>query len=207
MTRVQFVFSVIPLAALAAWRFGWGKKEALRCLIPFVILAAPYLAVTWARTGSMFGQLHQHASYYQAAEKLGDPLRANELPRITAWQLLFANQSIPSLIHKTLRGYAEIFFNPANPYNRIFLNSHYARSWNALFLPFFWLGLGACLKRTEGRWLLISGLLFLNILPFLQDHFREPRLLFHAAPWVAMMVAAGLGAVAQFRPRRFFQAK
>jgi hypothetical protein len=111
------------------------------------------------------------------------------------------------LAGKTLRGYAEIFFNPQNSFNRIFLNSHYALAWNLVFLPFFWVGLGACLRRKEGRWFLVSLLLFLNVLPFFQEMFREPRLLFHAAPWVAVVTAAGLAAVVQWRPRRLFQAR
>jgi hypothetical protein len=111
---------------------------------------------------------------------------------MTLGKYLFSRQALPRLALKTLKGWFQILFNPFNPFNRIFLNSHYARAWNFLLLPFFWTGLWLFLSDGKRRYFLWLPLFFLNALPALQDQFREPRLLFHAAPFFFVLCAAGL---------------
>jgi hypothetical protein len=50
-------------------------------------------------------------------------------------------------------------------------------------------------RESGGRAALASVLLFLNLLPFLKDQVREPRLLFHIAPFVSLAVASGMAMV------------
>lgn len=206
LLRIQSLMAVIPLIMLAAWRERWRLKEAGAALVPLLFLLLLYFPSVKASTGSYLGHLNLHANYYQAVETQGTPDQAGSLPSVSAFDYLFKQHSLTHLIGGTLKGYAQILFDPVNPFNRIFLNSHYSRKWNWLLLPFFCVGLGVCCLEKMGRWFLCLPLFFLNGLPFLQEFFREPRLLFHVEPFILLIAAAGIEwAARQVFLFRFFQ--
>ncbi len=178
------------LDILFAWKFKYGTRSVLLFLIPVLMFLVPYLVVIRKNTGSLTGNLDHAAKFYQAAEQLGDPEHLSSLPPLTLREYLFSKNFILKFVPRFLNGYFQILFNPYNSYNRIFLNSHYSKSWNLLLLPFFWLGLFLCLRND--RWFLWLPFFFISGLPFLQDQFREPRLLFHAAPFFSMLSSRGL---------------
>jgi len=191
MTRMQSLISVIPLLGLAILLYKWSARCTAVCLAPFGVLMAIYFWVQKTSSGSYLGYLVTFGDFYQAAELKGNPAAAVSLPHVGTFDYLFKQHSFFNLVSQTLAGYGQIFFNPVNPYNRIYLDSHYARSWNLYLLPFFWVGCVACLGNRMGRWLLVFLMLFLNGLPFFQGIFREPRLLFHIEPFVLLITAAG----------------
>jgi hypothetical protein len=164
VTRVQSFIAVIPLVGLADWKCRWHRRKRLQFWIPFLIITLPYLIAVRQGTGSVFGHVNQYVR--------------------DAWM----RRQTAALV----RGYTKILFDPTDPYNRIFLNSHYERSWNLLFLPFFWIGIVVCLKNSKDRWFLWLPLIFLSGLPMLHDVIREPRLLFHVEPFVALITARGI---------------
>ncbi|MDP2864832.1 MAG: hypothetical protein Q8O90_01145, partial [Elusimicrobiota bacterium] len=110
----------------------------------------------------------------------------------TSLSYLFSGGAAPRLAVRTLKGYFHILCNPFNPFNRIFLNSHYSKHWNLLLFPFLWAGLWVFFSDAKKRAALLLGLLFLNALPALHDQIREPRILFHAAPFFFVLCAAGI---------------
>src|SRR5262249_49182963 len=152
-TRVQCLFAIPPLALLAAWRGKWLRSEAYGFLVAFMVFAVPYLAQVKRSTGSFLGHLNEHVGFYAAQEKPAGKKPAGSNPP-TVTDYLFRSRSPSQFIAGTFKGYGRILFDPGDPYNRIFLNSHYARPWNRWLLPFFWLGLAACLLRRAYRWFL-----------------------------------------------------
>jgi len=206
LLRIQSLIAVIPLMGLAAWREHWRLKETVAAFGVLGLLLVLYFPAAKASTGSYFGHLNMHANYYQAAEMRGHPDQTGSPRAVSVYDYLFRQHSVMELIGRTLEGYAQILFNPANAFNRIFLNSHYSKSWNWALLPFFWTGLGVCFCMKAGRWFLCLPAFFLNGLPFLQDLFREPRLLFHVEPFILLITAVGAEwVVRQVLRLRFFQ--
>jgi hypothetical protein len=192
ITRVQSVFAVVPLLILLGSRARWSGQKVLTCLVPLFLITAPYFRVVHKGTGSWTGHLDAQTRFYRAAETLGNPTRVAEVAPASVWKFVFREHSMGTLSRQLIGGYVDILFNPVSPMNRILLDSHYARPWNLLWLPFFWVGLALCLLRREGRRFLWLPLFFLSGLPFLEKEFREPRLLFHVAPFVALITAAGV---------------
>jgi hypothetical protein len=192
ITRVESFFAVVPLVLVGAWRGRWKSRQSLAAVLAFLVLFLPYAVRLTRTTGSVFGRLHGDVGWYFSAEIKGDPSQAGSLPKISFWNYLFIQHKPASLIAGTVKGYAQVLFNPMNAYNRIYLNSHDARAWNLLLWPFYLWGLGRCLMRSQDRWFLALPLCFLSGLPMFEDLFREPRLLFHVAPFVALFAARGL---------------
>jgi hypothetical protein len=194
--RVQSFFSIIPLALLAGWIWRRDNKGNVLIAIGIILLGVlPYFISVKNYTGSWMGHLNMHAQFYSRAP-------------VSIWQYLFGAQSVFVLIAKSVSGYTSIFLNPQDPYNHLFLNSHYARSWNWLWLPFFWWGIWLCVRRSAGRWLLMSVGIFLNALPFMRDIIQDPRLLFHVAPLISLITAIGLDSGVEwvegrYRPKLF----
>ncbi len=209
LTRIQSAAAVFPLVLLSAWRSGRPTRK----IMPYFILPAAALAVLLVtakiNTGSFTGNLDHAARYYTAAEINGDPEIVKGSENMTLGKYLFSRGALPRLALKTVEGYFQILFNPFNPFNKIFLNSHYSKAWNLLLLPFFWAGLWTFISDAKRRSSLWLPLLFLSALPALQDEFREPRLLFHAAPFFFILCAAGVQrAAAAFSPGgRFFPSR
>ncbi len=164
ITRVQSFIAVIPLAGIADWKHRWSQRQRLGFWGSFLLLTVPYLRAVRKETGSFFG----HVNLYVR----------------DAWM----HRQGTALI----KGYVTILLNPRDSYNRIFLNSHDARAWNLLFLPFFWLGLMDCFRNPKDRWFLWLPLFFLSGLPMLHDVLREPRLLFHVQPFAAILTFRGV---------------
>lgn len=191
LTRIQSVAAVVPLGILSAWKSRHDWRKIMLFFLPIAALVIPHLFTVRKNTGSFTGNLDHAARYYSAAERTGDPGKVGKFSGITLKKYLFSNGTPIRTAGRLAGGYAQILLNPFNPFNRIFLNSHYSRMWNLLLLPFFWYGLILCLLEKEGRNFLLLPLFFLSALPMLQDQFREPRLLFHAAPFFSLACARG----------------
>jgi hypothetical protein len=196
LTRIQAAAAVLPLGIIAALRSGRKLKLTARLLILPALALAVLLVSAKMNTGSFTGNLDHAARFYTAAELNGDPGMTQGSEKMTLGKYLFSRGSLPSLALKTLDGYFQLFCNPFNSFNKIFLNSHDARYWNLLLLPFLWAGLWFFITDGSRRYFLLFPLLFLNGLPALQAQLREPRLLFHAAPFFFILCGAGLAFVA-----------
>jgi len=192
LTRIQSAAAVFPLAAVYAWNLRGRAAKIIPYLAPPALALVLLLASAKANTGSFTGNLDHAARYYTAAEFNGDPAIGKGAENMTLGKYLFAGDAVPRLALKTVTGYFQILCNPFNPFNRIFLNSHYSKAWNLLLFPFFWAGLWVFLADSRLRAALWLPLLFLSALPALQDQYREPRLLFHAAPFFFLLCAAGV---------------
>ncbi|MDO8805199.1 MAG: glycosyltransferase family 39 protein [Elusimicrobiota bacterium] len=192
LTRLQSAAAVFPLGVIAAWRLRGTTGKAMHYFILPSLALAILLAAAKANTGSYTGNLDHAARYYTAAEVNGDPESGKGAADMTLGRYFFSRDALPRLAIKTLNGYFQILLNPFNPFNRIFLNSHYAKAWNLLLFPFLWLGLWVFFSDAGRRAFLWLPLLFLSALPALQDQYREPRLLFHAAPFFFLLCAAGV---------------
>lgn len=217
LTRLQSAGAVFPLAALAAWRQkkvrpkkvpasflqrtipenpsfaqkgGWHLF--LRLFLPPLIALAVLLASAKVNTGSYTGNLDHAARAHTALDRHGDFSSGKGAEEMTLGKYLLSREGTPRLALRTVKGYFQILANPFNPFNRIFLNSHYSKAWNLLLFPFLWLGLWVFFSDPGRRAFLWLPLLFLSALPALQDQYREPRQLFHAAPFFFVLCAAGV---------------
>ncbi len=205
LTRIQAVAAVFPLAIIAAFRTRSGMKEtARRLLLPALALVA-LLCAAKINTGSFTGNLDHAARYYTAAEH-GGPGTIAAHGNVTLGKYLFSDGSMLRLALKTLNGYVQIMFNPFNPFNRIFLNSRDSAPWNLPLLPFFWAGLWFFISGAGRRSFLLFPLFFLSGLPALQAEYREPRLLFHVAPFIFIICGAGI-TYAAGKAAPFFRSK
>lgn len=191
LTRVQSAAAVLPLAALAAWRLRGRLRGVLPYFIPPLAALAVLLASAKANTGSFTGNLDHAARAHTAIDRTGDPSRLKGTEDVTLGKYLFSGGAAPRLAARTLEGYFKILCDPFDPFNRIFLNSHYSKRWNLLLFPFLWAGLWAFFRDAAKREGLLLGLLFLSALPALHGQIREPRILFHAAPFFFVLCAAG----------------
>jgi hypothetical protein len=189
LTRVQSVFAVVPMLAWLLWRRRAHRRQVIFASGAWLILVAPYFITVQRATGSVIGHLNVHAGFYQAAEE--GRLGTGERAPITAFGFLRERPWMERVM-SLLKGYRGLFFDPTNPYNRILLDSHYTRATNLWLIGFFWIGLGVCLVFADGRKMLVVPLLFLNLLPMLLDLSREPRLIFHIAPFYAILTAIGI---------------
>ncbi len=206
LTRIQAVAAVFPLAMIMVFRNSRGMKEAARyLLVPSLALAA-LLCAAKINTGSFTGNLDHAARYYTAAEHDGDPGTIKNYGNVTLGKYLLSGSAAPRLALKTLDGYFQVLFNPFNPFNRIFLNARDYTPWNLPLLPFFWAGLWFFISGAGRRYFLLFPLLFLSGLPALQAQYREPRLLFHVAPFFFIICGAGL-AYAAGKAAPFFKSK
>ena len=192
LTRIQSAAAVLPLAALAAWRLRGRLRGVLPYFIPPVVALAVLLASAKANTGSFTGNLDHAARAHTAIDRTGDPAQLKGTEDVTLGKYLFSGGAVPRLAARTAKGYFQILCNPSDPFNRIFLNSHYSKRWNLLLFPFLWAGLWVFFSDAGKREALLLGLLFLSALPALHDQIREPRILFHAAPFFFVLCAAGL---------------
>lgn len=192
LTRVQAAAAVFPLAALAAWRLRGTPLKVLPYFLPPLLALAVLLASAKANTGSFTGNLDHAARAHTAIDRTGDPAQLKGTEDVTLGKYLFSDGALPRLAARTAEGYFQVLCNPFNPFNRIFLNSHYSKSWNLLLFPFFWIGLWVFFTDPEKRAALLLALLFLSALPALHDQIREPRILFHVAPFFFVLCAAGL---------------
>jgi hypothetical protein len=197
ITRAQSFLAVIPLVLLGAWRDRWDKIEWRRFVAPFLILVLPYLAAVHSQTGSFLGHLTPHAGFYEnmEASAAGQPTPAAQAPSLA--HFLISHGRWIHRLGDLFEGYGRVLFDPRDPFNRIWLNSHYARAWNLIFLPFFWMGLVYLLVDRKERAFLWVPLLFIGALPMLHDLIREPRLLFHVEPFVALIVVWGFAKIAR----------
>ncbi|MBI4656602.1 MAG: glycosyltransferase family 39 protein [Elusimicrobia bacterium] len=192
LTRIQSAAAVFPLALITALKSRQKPGQVfVLFLLPALTLALVLVAAK-ANTGRFTGNLDHAARYYAAAETKGDPGMAQSMGDMNLEKYLFSGNAVFRLALKTAEGYFQIIFNPFNSFNRIFLNSHYSRPWNILLLPFLWSGLWFFLSGRGNRSFLWLPLFFLSALPALHDQFREPRLLFHAAPFFFITCASGL---------------
>ncbi len=197
ITRVQSLASVVPLVFLCGWRGRWNKREWCRFGVPFLILMLPYLAAVRSQTGSFLGHLNPHAHFYENIEAVdaGKPLPSAQESNLV--HFMFRHGQFRRRTTALIEGYGRVLFDPRDPFNRILLNSHYARAWNLFFLPFFWAGLVCMLVDRRERWFLWVPFLFLGVLPMLHDLIREPRLLFHIEPFMALIVVWGFARLAK----------
>ena len=198
VTRIQSVLAVVPLALFDVYKSKKRFRTACLFLVPVMLILVPYLAVVKHHTGSFTANLDHVARYFQKAEQ-GNPDTAGgvmERKNITLGEYIFSKKSLLVFSRRFFEGYLEILFNPLNPFNKIFLNSHYARNWNLIFLPFFWFGLAKYLLSGDNRRFLLLPALFMSVLPAWQNYFAEPRLLFHVAPFFAVITAHGMTSAA-----------
>lgn len=192
LTRIQAAAAVFPLAAAAAWRLRGQTGKVMPYFIPPLLALTLLLASAKVNTGSFTGTLDHAARAHTAIDRTGDPAQLKGTENVTLGSYLFSGTAFPRLALRTLKGYFQVLCNPYNPFNRIFLNSHYSRPWNLLLFPFFWIGLLTFFADAKKREALLLALLFLSALPALQDQIREPRILFHAAPFFFILCAAGI---------------
>lgn len=192
LTRIQAAAAVLPLAVVAAWRLRGSPLKVLPYLFPPLIALAVLLASAKTNTGSYTGNLDHAARAHTAIDRTGDPAQLKGTEDVTLGKYLFSDGALPRLAARTAKGYFQVLCNPFDPFNRIFLNSHYSKSWNLLLFPFLWIGLWVFFSDPEKRAALLLALLFLSALPALHDQIREPRILFHAAPFFFLLCAAGL---------------
>lgn len=192
LTRIQAAAAVLPLAALAAWRLRGTPLKVLPYFLPPLIALGILVASAKVNTGSFTGTLDHAARAHTAIDRTGDPAQLKGTEDVTLGKYLFSGGALPRLAVKTAEGYFQVLCNPFDPFNRIFLNSHYSRHWNLLLFPFLWVGLWVFFSDAKKRAALLLGLLFLSALPALHDQIREPRILFHAAPFFFVLCAAGL---------------
>jgi len=192
VTRAQSFLAIIPLIGLADWKFRWRRRERFGFWVPFLLLTLPYLWAVRQETGSFLGHINRHAGFYEVIEAKDFQKAPPADSALNLRHFLFARDQFQGRMTALIKGYAQILFDPRDPFNRILLNSHYARAWNLFFLPFFWIGLVLCLMNSKDRWFLWLPLLFLSGLPLLHDLVREPRLLFHVQPFFALITARGI---------------
>jgi len=192
LTRIQAAAAVFPLAIAAAVRDRAGLAGAARRLLLPALALASVMYAARMNTGSFTGNLDPGARYFAAAEREGDPARITEYNHVTLGRYLFSDGAAHRLAFKTIDGYLQIILNPFDPFNRIFLNSRDTAYWNLPFLPFFWGGLWLFLSGAGRRDFLLLPLFFLSALPALHSEYREPRLLFHVAPFFHVICAAGI---------------
>ena len=182
------------------FRYIYLKTPAKRLLASaalLVLLLAPHLYYQHKVNGDMFYTLNKSVNYFRNSELYGE---ASNLGQRTSWADYLGERGGLTIIKRTAGGYASIFFNPADSFNRIFMGFHYTQWYSWLVFPFYLAGLALAVKRGLVP---LFGLLlcFTHAFPYNLNDIRDPRLLFFLAPFFAGFIALGFYAAGRLALR------
>lgn len=156
----------------------------------FALLVSPLLLAHRAAHGDPLHSINVHTNFYRNARRTGTPSYEGARRSMAS----FLREEARSLAGGTLKGYAGIFLDPRNPYNRSFLGFHYSTARSLILYPLLLIGIAMSVVKREW-W--VAALLFgiLNVSVAFLPEVRDPRLFLHASFFVAYFFGGGLAAI------------
>ncbi|OVE76645.1 hypothetical protein BVX98_04975 [bacterium F11] len=201
MLSLTWLIGLIPgvlVYGYRVYRLKIQPKYSLQFLIIVILFVLPHFLAQWATTGDPFTSINVHTKYYRNARLSADAPPAGENKSL--FHFVFIEEG-PSLVVNVVKGYANLFLNPFNPFNKIFLGFHYTHYLSVFLYPFLLIGLlFSVLRREVEVFVLLFGVLNLSV-GFL-DQVRDPRLFLQAAPFVAYFFGVGVEVVKQYMGSR-----
>jgi len=182
------------LSCVLAYLWRWARLQAkIPSAVLFLALAGiitgPMLLHHGRVSGDPLQVLNAHALYYKNAVETGVP--SYEGTKTSLVGVLFKRGTGFGV--NFVKGYFDLFLNPLNLFNKIFLGFHYTQNWSLFLFPFLILGLGWTLFHRQWApfYLLFCTL---NLSAAFQDVVRDPRLFLQAAFFLAYFFAVGISA-------------
>lgn len=189
LTWLYGIMGVVCLYFISLFFKRISFKNSIIGILLFLIIVGSLLFFHWKEYGDPFIALNAHANFYRNAELTGDPAYT-EGPGSWVGYLL-RERGLFIITYRTFIGYIKLFFNPLNPFNKIFLGFHYSLIYSYFLFPFYLLGVFLALKKKQ-VWIFGCIISFTNVSPYFIDLFRDPRLLFFVAPFVAYFWGVGV---------------
>lgn len=196
LASLTFLFCGIGAALLycARWFMYRVKlKFALGAIAALFIIVGPHFVYEHKTNGDMFYALNKSVNYFRNTEVLGE---SSPEGRGGTWlKYLVEEMGVFHFIKRTTSGYLNLFFNPTNKFNKIFMGFHYTQVYSYFLFPFFIAGIVMELAGKRFR-VFAMMLAFINFSLYSISDYYDPRLLFFISPFFAYFLGVGMvGAV------------
>ena len=196
-----WLFGIAGVAILYFLRIACKKVRipyALAGVFFFAVTLGPFLVSQWQRYGDPFHAVNVGANFYRSAELTGT---ASLEQGPGTWAALVKKEiGIQKLILRTGAGYFNLFFNPANYFNKVLMGFPPESVYSYFFFPLYVLGLLRELLKKR-FWMPAMLLAFINVFPYLLNEIFDFRLLCFLVPFFAYFWASGLVCVLLFSGR------
>jgi hypothetical protein len=211
LQQLNSLVFVLPVWAYAFWRHKLPWKRIFMPAGVLLVLLGPHLLHNYATAGDPFWSANIHAQWYRNYEFVTlTGTGCNECPsagqvaadsysgeRISTMEYIFGMHPLGEVVKRTADGYMDIFLWPRS--GSIFWRLVGFGIW-PLHLVFLFGLLAVLFSRLRG--VLLFPVLTVNVLAFLVPIGVDPRLIAHAAPFVAFVTAYGLWTLVVSWPRR-----
>ncbi len=186
----------VVLAYLCRWvHWKVPLKNVVFFWVVLSLMVGGFLFQQKQYRGDPLQSLNAHVNFYKNAKETGLPSYAGE--KSNWFHYFWQQEGAMKVVSDSVKGTFDLFLNPTNPFNKIFLGFHYSQPYSYVLFPFLIAGLALTLYRREyWGWLLMFS--FLNISGSMLRDVRDPRLFYHLMPFFAYFFAVGFVDVVTF---------
>ncbi|MBD3272147.1 MAG: hypothetical protein GF384_06385 [Elusimicrobia bacterium] len=195
LTWMFGIIGVVAVYAFVIWRKKIPVKHAIFFYGALCCFLVPFFMHQLTNYGDPLAALNVHAVFYHTAETTGSA--SYEAEQLSWFSYVFRKHSLWSLLSRTLRNYAILFFHPFNRFNKIFMGFHYTVWYSSIIFPFYLIGFfREIMRKNYIPFIVAAG--FLHAAPFWLSYFYDPRLLFFIAPVFSVFIGSGITLAVDF---------